>query len=161
MPGHRYGAGAGGGQRKRELVALPATGHAGKIPRLPTAYRQPTYHPKTQRWSSRQQRFLASTRAWYETWGRSPIATTFTDVDWQTLQRLAVLVDRYERTGDLKLAKEVRIVEASFGGSPSALRKLGHHVDPPTSVEQEEKPLGQRMSEERRRRIMGLAPTPG
>jgi hypothetical protein len=37
------------------------------------------------------------TRAWYQTWCESPQAALFTVTDWQRLQMLAILVERYYR----------------------------------------------------------------
>ncbi|MDP2710806.1 MAG: hypothetical protein Q8O56_06270 [Solirubrobacteraceae bacterium] len=66
----------------------------------------------------KQIRYLHDTRDWYETWARSPMAATFTGVEWNRLQRLARLVDAYYRRPSKELACEMRLQEASFGGSP-------------------------------------------
>jgi hypothetical protein len=53
------------------------------------------------------------------------MAVQFTGVDWQRLQRVARIVDQYDRHPDPKLLAEIRLQEAAFGGSPLDRRRLG------------------------------------
>ena len=101
---------------------LPAEGHTGAYPKLPANYRDGK--------SRRRVPFLKETKDWYETWARSPMATTFTDVHWQRLQRVARVVDQYERTCNPALLSEIRLQEAAFGGTPLDLRRLGMKIAP-------------------------------
>jgi hypothetical protein len=72
--------------------------------------------------------FLKATRDWYAAWGRSPMAAEFTEVDWQRLQRVARLVDQYERNPAKDLIAEIRLQEAGFGGTPLDRRRLGQKI---------------------------------
>ncbi len=75
--------------------------------------------------------FSAGTRRWYERWARSPMASQFTDVEWMKLARLAVLVDIFARRPLTKgLASEIRIEEATLGGSPLDRRRIGLRIEP-------------------------------
>lgn len=109
---------------------LPAEGYQGEFPPLPASYgievtekvieTDPETGEKVERWITRrrQLRYLHDTRDWYETWARSPMATRFTHVDWNRLQRIARLADAYYRRPSKDLAAELRLQEAAFGGSP-------------------------------------------
>lgn len=116
-------------QRRRRHKApvegeLPATGYAGPFPALPRSYRD-----------GKRVAFLAETRAWYETWARSPMAAQFTSVEWGKLARLAVLMDVFHRRPLTKgLAGEIRLAEASLGGSPLDRRRLGLKIAPAEPV---------------------------
>lgn len=74
-------------------------------------------------------RFLASTRAWYEAWCATPMAEGWLLVHYERLQEIAVLRDQFTRTGEPRLAAELRISIAAFGGTPADMRRLGLHVD--------------------------------
>lgn len=109
---------------------LPAEGYTGDFPPLPASYGREVVEkvPEVDEVSGeaiiktvvrrRQVRYLHETRDWYETWARSPMATAFTGVDWNRLQRLARLVDGYYRSPSKDLSAEIRLQEAAFGGSP-------------------------------------------
>ena len=110
-------------RNKTDEAALPAGGYAGSFPPLPDGYRYFDHDV------FKRIRFLAATRRWYETWCRSPMATEFTDVHFMRLQEIAVLRDRFERSGDLEYMKELRLQLAGFGGTPLDLRRLGRRIE--------------------------------
>jgi hypothetical protein len=56
------------------------------------------------------------------------MATEFTAVDWNRLQRLAKLVDQFERKPTKDMMAEIRLQEAAFGGTPMDRRRLGKKV---------------------------------
>jgi hypothetical protein len=115
--------------KPKDPKKLPAAGHQGDFPPLPKTY---DTRVKTADGPMKVKvTFLASTRQWYTAWGRSPMATQFTDVDWQRLQRLARLVDQYDRHPDQALMAEIRLQEASFGGTPLDRRRLNLEIEKP------------------------------
>ena len=71
----------------------------------------------------------ASTREWWATLWRSPVAAKYLDVDVVPLSRLAVLVDR-AASGDLgeRVLWELRLLEDRFGLNPVSRRRLGWEV---------------------------------
>ena len=94
---------------------LPAEGYAGEFPALGKSYRA----------GGKPIAFLADTRAWYETWARSPMACVFTSTDWTRLGMLARLVDAFYRSAKPTLLAEIRLQEALWGGSPLDRRRVG------------------------------------
>lgn len=64
------------------------------------------------------------TVAWYETWRRSPQAATFLPTDWQRLHMLAELVQQYWEEPRKELLAEVRLNEASLGGTAADRMRL-------------------------------------
>jgi hypothetical protein len=94
---------------------LPAEGYRGEFPALGRSYRA----------GGKPIAFLADTRAWYETWARSPMACVFTSTDWTRLGMLARLVDDFYRTAKPTLLAEIRLQEALWGGSPLDRRRVG------------------------------------
>ena len=121
--------------------------------------------PPTYRAHGERVRYLADTRAWWETWLGSPQRDRFTSTDWQRLLMLARVVDAYHRTGDPKLLSEVRLNEEKLGATARDRNNLGWDLTP--------KPRGQRDAgdastsseagergdelEERRRRLQARA----
>lgn len=101
-------------QNKERFEELP-TGAKTRAPAL----------PKTYKTSTGQVTFLKSARDWYRAWTTAPMAVKFTAVDWERLQRLARIVDSYDRDPDPKLLAEIRLQEAAYGGSPLDRRRLG------------------------------------
>ena len=93
-------------------VELPAEGHTGAFPPLPE-WRQ----------------WMPDTVAWYEEWCRSPMATEWLAVHFTRLQQVASLYDDWLRSGDLMLAKELRLQLADFGGTPLDLKRMGRKVE--------------------------------
>lgn len=61
--------------------------------------------------------FSAETRAWYATWRKSPQASMFAATDWQTLHRLAYLVDEFFREPNVAKHSEIRNTEAKLGAT--------------------------------------------
>jgi hypothetical protein len=118
-----------------EPTELPAEGYTGEYPPLPATWGN-TVVEKVQTGDGDEElvsktvkiTFLAETRDWYETWGASPMAAEFTAVDWNRLQRVAKLVDQFNRKPTKDLMAEIRLQEASFGGTPMDRRRLGQVV---------------------------------
>lgn len=126
-------------QRARDekgFDALPAEGYTGRIPPLPKTWRQEISYFEKQVTRRRNEdgttttsvaqvpvvkvlnvTYLKATRDWYETFGRSPMATRFTDVDWRRLREIAPLKDQYNRSPDTKLAAEIRLQETRLGAT--------------------------------------------
>ncbi|TXK17396.1 hypothetical protein [Homoserinibacter sp. GY 40078] len=57
-----------------------------------------------------------STREWWAMWGRSPMATSFTEVDWSELLIAAFLHAEFME-GNYKVASELRLRTAKFGAT--------------------------------------------
>lgn len=103
-------------QRRRSsstaTVRLPAEGPS-KVPSLPG-----------------ERKLLASTREWWRTVWRSPMATIYLPADVPALVRLARLIDLECRgDGDGVTRQEIRQLEDRFGLSPLARRRLQWEVD--------------------------------
>lgn len=73
-------------------------------------------------------RMTAATRRWWNAWTSSPQAGQFLETDWQRLEMVAVLVDRFYRCDDDQVAKtllaEIRLNEELLGGTPVARLRL-------------------------------------
>lgn len=74
--------------------------------------------------------FSAGTRGWFLTWATSPQATKFLATDWQRLQMLAPLVERYFMTGSVDALKELRIQESLLGATVVDRLRLKWDVEP-------------------------------
>lgn len=70
--------------------------------------------------------YLPATRAWWQSWVTAPQASLFVGTDWQRLQMLAPLVDRYFRSVDdnrvrpyalVALLAEIRQSESLLGAT--------------------------------------------
>ena len=70
---------------------------------------------------------------WYAEWCRSPMATEWLPVHFRRLHQVAVLYDDWLGSGDLNLAKELRLQLEDFGGTPNALRRMGRKVAAPSA----------------------------
>lgn len=153
-------------QRRRTNKApapdeLPAEGNTKPYPELPATYR--TIAPpkaKGQPPRATRAKFLPETRVWYEVWATSPQATQFSPPTWQRLLRLARLVDQFERVPDRNLLAEIRLQEASLGGTPADMLRLRWkiaeaQVDAPALAAVAD------MGERRRRRAVDPAATGG
>jgi phage terminase small subunit len=68
-----------------------------------------------------------TTRWWNVIW-QSPMAPRWLNADVQGLFRLAELVDSYWYEPTKELSSEIRILEAEFGLTPMARRRLQWHV---------------------------------
>lgn len=64
-----------------------------------------------------------STREWWEMWGRSPLAPSFTETDWSELLIAAFLHAEFME-GNYKLAAELRLRTAKFGATPEDRLRL-------------------------------------
>jgi hypothetical protein len=111
-----------------EAFELPAEGNVKAYPELPPTYRAGEVITKDKAGKTRvrvvRSKYLAETRHWYEVWATSPQATQFSPPTWQRLLRLARLVDLYERKPDKGLLSEIRLQEASLGGTPADMLRL-------------------------------------
>lgn len=125
-------------RNKENIEELPGEGYQGDFPALPKTYRLERIVLVKDKGSDKKVpelklaniAYLKATREWYETWARSPMAVEFTGVHWQRLQRIARIVDQYEREADPKILAEIRLQEAGFGGTPLDLRRLGRKITP-------------------------------
>lgn len=63
------------------------------------------------------------TRMWWDKWGRSALAATFTDDDWSELLDTALLHTAFWN-GDTKVAGELRLRAAKFGATPEDRARL-------------------------------------
>lgn len=61
---------------------------------------------------------------WWERWGRSPMAESFTADDWDELRISAFLHAQFWKTGDIKAAAELRQRTAKFGATPEDRARL-------------------------------------
>jgi hypothetical protein len=75
--------------------------------------------------------FLPQTVAWWAAWVESPQAAFFAGTDWQTLLRLAPLVDAFFTAPAAQLASEIRQTEAKLGATASDRDRLGWRIEPP------------------------------
>src|SRR5690349_7556712 len=66
----------------------------------------------------------AQTKRWWEMWGRSAIAETFTETDWNELLDTAVLHARYWGDGDVRVEAGLRLRVAKFGATPEDRARL-------------------------------------
>ncbi|OKI22215.1 hypothetical protein [Streptomyces sp. CB03911] len=88
-------------------TVLPADGYSGPAPDLPGGHDYDT-----------------RTLSWYDTWKRSPQAATFLATDWQRLHMLAQLVEQYWQEPKKELLSEIRLNEASLGGTAADRLRL-------------------------------------
>ena len=89
------------------------------------------------------------TRAWYETWRRSPQAALFEATDWQRLTLLAAIVDRYFQRPSAAALSEVRMNEERLGATVVDRMRARIVVDREVEVVQDE-PAGVTSLEARR-----------
>lgn len=89
-------------------AAVTATGIT--YPELPARNGNEPWHPLAVRW-------------WQDVWS-SPLHAEFLRPDTGALFRLANLVDAYWKSGALKYAAEIRLLEREFGLTPLARRRL-------------------------------------
>lgn len=84
------------------------------------------------------------TRSWWATAWASPMAAEWLDADVERLLMLALVVDRFWRTGDTALLSEIRLTGALFGLSPIDRRRLSWEVE--RGEEAEERTAARRSS---------------
>lgn len=70
-----------------------------------------------------------ATLSWWETWRKSPQASTFTETDWSFLLDTALLHMAFW-DGDTKVAAELRLRAAKFGATPEDRARLRIEVAP-------------------------------
>ena len=61
--------------------------------------------------------YAAETKAWHETWRRSPQAQLFQDTDWSRLALLAPIVEAYFRRPTAAALSEIRMNEERLGAT--------------------------------------------
>lgn len=66
----------------------------------------------------------ARTLQWWDTLRRSPLATKWLDVDWDSLLVAALLHRKVWTDGDLNAVKELRLRMQSFGTTPESRLRL-------------------------------------
>lgn len=74
-----------------------------------------------------------ATLAWWETWRKCALASKFTDTDWAFLLDTAVLHAEFW-LGDRKLAPELRLRVAKFGGTLEDRARLKVEIGDPGKV---------------------------
>ena len=77
--------------------------------------------------------FLPQTHAWWQAWVDSPQAAFFAATDWQTLLRLAPLVDAYWVKPSPQIAAEIRQTEAKLGATAADRDRLGWKIEEPAA----------------------------
>lgn len=142
-------------QRRRRNVEpsfdeLPAEGYTGDFPPLPATWSNTVMRkvqtgdgddeilPETVRIT-----YLKTTREWYETWARSPMAVKFTTVDWMRLRQLAPLVDQYHRRPAKDLASELRLQESLLGATVMDRQRMRLRVGGPEDDPKEQPKLAE------------------
>lgn len=98
------------------------------------------------------------TRRWWEMWGRSPQAETFTEPDWSFLLDTALMHHAMWSKGQWTLAAEVRLRVAKFGATPedrARLRMVFADAD-----EKDEKRLAKQQGQSARERYGNLRVLP-
>ena len=101
-------------QRRRRNVSTPAleivTDGAVHGPDLPDDVLDESWHPRT--------------RAWWETWRRSPQAQMFVATDWDFLLDTALMHHTMWSKGRWEFAAELRLRAAKFGATPEDRARL-------------------------------------
>lgn len=72
------------------------------------------------------------TRAWWETWRRSPVAQSMTSTDWDFLTDTALLHDQFW-SGCYQVGSELRLRVAKFGATPEDRARLRIQVETPAT----------------------------
>jgi len=109
-------------RRNTDVVPLRTlTAVASPQPELPTRYR-PVSDGDGATFSDIVD-WPTATREWWEMWGRSPFAPSFTETDWSELQIAAFLHAEFME-GNYKLASELRLRTAKFGATPEDRLRL-------------------------------------
>ena len=118
-------------------TVLPASGPEGVTPELPGGHD-----------------YDSRTLAWYETWRSSPQAATFLPTDWQRLHMLAELVQQYWEEPRKELLAEIRLNEASLGGTAADRMRLRWTVAEPEAAPVKRAPSRSRAAATRRDRVL-------
>jgi hypothetical protein len=81
------------------------------------------------------------TRAWWDTWRRSPQAQAFIATDWDFLLDTALMHHTMWSKGRWEFASELRLRAAKFGATPEDRARLRLQVSPePAGTRPEERP---------------------
>lgn len=124
-------------------TVLPAAGPGGPTPELPGGHDYDT-----------------RTLVWYETWRQSPQAATFLPTDWQRLHMLAQLVQQYWEEPKKELLAEIRLNEASLGGTAADRMRLRWTVAEPEESTARRAAGKSRASASRRDRVLRVVDGP-
>lgn len=117
-------------QRPRDTARRQAGGDTVKVDRRTRGPKLPDGH-------------LPETVEWYEALRKSPHAQTWLDVDWQHLQMIAHLVDRWAANGHKALDwQEIRLNLANYGLSPADRARLKLRVERPEDAPEKDQPAG-------------------
>ncbi len=134
---------------------LPAAGHAGPCPKLGAGYevQLDVDDLEDDEPSTVVVAFRAETREWYAAWASSPMATRFTQVDWNRLRWvIAPLFDRFIRAPGKELAGELRLQESLLGATVMDRQRLRVRVaEPDTPPARPRKPRGKSAAARRAR----------
>ena len=104
-------------QRRRNMTAAAPT-----VPELAESFPEIEFRPQTV--------------AWWEAWCASPQTEFFAATDWQTLLRLAPLVDGFFVKPSAQAAAEIRQTEAKLGGTAADRDRLGWKIESPEEPKQ-------------------------
>lgn len=109
-------------QRRRRNVDPAVTAVEGdnrvRGPRLPDDVLDEPWHPRT--------------KAWWDTWRRSPMAKSFTGTDWDFLLDTALMHHTMWSRQRWEFAAELRLRSAKFGATPEDRMRLKIEVVSPT-----------------------------
>ncbi|MCA0217931.1 MAG: hypothetical protein LCH43_11325 [Actinobacteria bacterium] len=92
---------------------------ASSQPELPTRYGKSSTDPEM----AEPIDWPIATREWWAVWGRSPLAPSFTELDWSELLMAAFLHAEFME-GNYKIAGELRLRVAKFGATPEDRLRL-------------------------------------
>lgn len=92
---------------------------------------------------------------WWEMWGRSPLASEFTENDWTELLDTAILHAQYWTNGHPKIASELRQRVAKFGATPEDRLRLRIQFASADSAEKKSGTVNPMNSARARRRGLG------
>ena len=123
MAGRGPAPGAGkkpAGQRRRrnaepERASIRGDGRV-RGPRLPTDVLDEPWHPRT--------------KAWWDTWRRSPMAKSFIATDWDFLLDTALMHHTMWSKQRWEFAAELRLRAAKFGATPEDRLRLKVEIAP-------------------------------
>lgn len=87
------------------------------------------------------------TQAWWRSVWQSPMASEYLDTDTHGLARLAMVIDDYYQSGDVKLLSEIRLQEARFGLSPVDRSRLQWEVQKGEEAERRRRPKAMQQAE--------------
>lgn len=89
---------------------------------------------------------------WWQTWGRAPQASNFTETDWSYLLDTALMHHEMWTKGSFNLAGEVRLRVAAFGATPADRARLRMQF---ADADEKDDRRNRRMSESQTRQKWG------